>query len=87
MVVRRALAEPNAALAGVILEVSFARLRAPMAVFNEDRAPSCPFDRLDLSAIVEIRVSCKEVQAVRKNRNKDGRPYCHHLPHADRPIW
>ena len=74
MVVRRALAEPNAALAGVILEVSFARLRASMAAFNEDRAPSCPFGRLDLSTMVGTQVSCKRVQAVRKNPDKNGHP-------------
>ena len=87
IVVRRTLAEPNAALAGVILMVSFERLRASMTAFNEDRAPSCPFDRLDLSTMVGTRVSCKGVQAARKNPDRNWRPYCCRLLRADAPIW
>jgi hypothetical protein len=41
--VRRTLAEPKTALAGVMLEISFARFRASMAMFNIEREPSRPF--------------------------------------------
>ena len=43
IVVRRMLVELNAAFAGVMLEASFARLRASMATFREERVSSCPF--------------------------------------------
>lgn len=40
---RRMLVDANTALAGVMLEISFARSRASMATFNVERAPSRPF--------------------------------------------
>ena len=52
-IVRRILTEPKTALAGVILETSFARFMASMAMFNEERVPSRPFGRWVLAAIVE----------------------------------
>jgi len=43
--VRRILTEPKTALAGVILETSFARFMVSMATFNEESVPSRPFGR------------------------------------------
>jgi hypothetical protein len=68
IIVRRALTEPNAALAGAISTMSFARFKASMAIFNEERAPSRPFGRREFASMVETRGSCGErcgVQAVR----------------------
>ena len=47
MVVRIMLTEPKAAVAGVILEISFARLKASMAVVNAETVFSRPLGRLD----------------------------------------
>ena len=52
---RRTLAEPKTALAGVMLEISFARLRVSMATFNAERRPSPSLEGLDIEAIVEMR--------------------------------
>lgn len=49
------MTEPNTALAGVIQEISFARPRASMATFNEDRAPSRGFGRWDFVSMVEAQ--------------------------------
>jgi hypothetical protein len=57
--VRRALTEPKTAFAGVALEISFARFRASMATFREERRPSCAFDCWDLVAIVEVGGGCE----------------------------
>ena len=43
IIVRRALTELKAAVAGVILETSLTRFRALIATFNVERTPSCPF--------------------------------------------
>ena len=43
--VRRMLTEPKTALAGVMLESSFARFRASIAIFSEERTASRPFGR------------------------------------------
>ena len=51
-IVRRILTDPKTALAGVMLDISFARFMASMAIFNEERVPSCPFGRWALVAIV-----------------------------------
>jgi len=53
--VRRILTDPKTALAGVMLEISFARFMASIAMFNEERVPSRPFGRWDLAAIVKIQ--------------------------------
>jgi hypothetical protein len=53
IIVRRILAEVNAALAGVTLVAPFARFKAPMATFSDERAPSRPLGLWDLSAVVE----------------------------------
>jgi len=42
IIVRRIPAEVNAVLAGVTLVVSFARFKASMAMFSEERTPSLP---------------------------------------------
>jgi len=52
--VRRRLAEVNAALAGITLAASLTRFKALMAVSNEERAPSLPCGRWDLSVMIEI---------------------------------
>ena len=54
IIVRRTLAEVNAALAGVTLVASFARFKVSMAVSNGGRAPSLPCGRWDLPAMVEV---------------------------------
>lgn len=43
--VRRTLTELKTALAGVTLEISFARFRVSMATFKAERTPSRPFGR------------------------------------------
>ena len=57
MVVSRTLVELNAALAGVMVEASFAKSAASIATFSEERTLSCPFDRWDspLIDIIEVR--------------------------------
>jgi len=58
------LTEPKTALAGVMLDSSFARFSPSMATFSEEKTLSCPFGRLDLSAMVEMQGSNKK--AVRR---------------------
>ena len=48
IIVRRTLTEPNMALAGVALEISFARFMASMAAFSKERALSRRFCCLEL---------------------------------------
>jgi len=57
--VRTTLTEPKTALAGVMLEISFARFMASMAAFNGEIAPSRRSGRLDVVAMVEARGSCE----------------------------
>lgn len=78
---RRALTKPKAALAGVMLEISFARFRASMAKFNVERALFPPFCRRDAEAIVEPRGRGRELgdkQAAKDDPNPsmDGRLLC-----------
>ena len=47
-----------------------------MAAFDEDRALSCPFDRLDLPTMVGTQVSCEGVRAVGNDSDRSWRPYC-----------
>ena len=63
MVVSRTVVDANAAFAGTTLEVSFARLRASMATFSEDRVPSCPSGRWEL--VVMVRPQSSHEEAVR----------------------
>ena len=91
MVVSRTAVEPNAAFAGVTLEVSFARLRVSMATFSEEMIPSCPSGRWDSVAMVELKVTAGkrcEVQVVRKNSipNGDRRPSCHRVLRVSRLL-
>jgi len=60
-IVRRILTDPKTALAGVMLEISFARFMASMAMFNEEMVPSRPFDRWGLASIVETRCGGKNM--------------------------
>ena len=53
MIARRALTEPKAALAGMVLEVSFARFMSSMVTFNVDWMLSISFRR-DFEVMVEI---------------------------------
>ena len=58
---RRVLAEPKAALAGMIPDMSFARFRAWMATFNAERTPSLPSCCWDFEAIVDTRGGWEEM--------------------------
>ena len=58
--VRRTLTEPKTALAGVMLETSFARFMASMAAFSEEMALPCPC-RWDPVSMVEAGGDCKKV--------------------------
>ena len=70
IIVRRMLAVPNAALAGIILETSFARFRASIATFSEEGTPSRPFGRWKLAVMGETQGSCKRAaQRIRENAN------------------
>lgn len=55
--VRRTQTEPKTALAGVILENSFARFVASMATFSEERILPCSFGRRDLVFMVKSKGS------------------------------
>ena len=55
--VRRMATEPKTALAGVILETSFARFRPSMAVVSEERTSSD--HPSDLSVMVEMQGGCE----------------------------
>ena len=83
IIVRRAPTEPKTALAGVMLETSFARFMASMATFNEERVPARLFDRWNFASMVQSqcgdkmtvtagRAGCEERPAT-----KDGRQLCH----------
>lgn len=80
----RMLAESNAALAGVMLETSLARLRASTAAFKEERAPSRPFSRWDSVVMVQAQGSCEE--NVRGSLGSVWSPSCHHDSSRDRLI-
>ena len=55
IIVRTTLTEPKTALAGVILEISFARFKASIATFNAEIAPSRSLGRLDPAFMVETQ--------------------------------
>jgi len=48
---------PKTALAGVILETSFATFMASMATFSEERIPPRSFGRWDLVSMAKSKVS------------------------------
>ena len=74
IIVRRVLTEPNAALAGVIGKISFARFRASIVTFNEESVLSRPFGCWGLVFMVEIRSYGQQcgLQAVGKDPNPMG---------------
>ena len=55
IIVRRTLAEPKTALAGVMLEISFVRFRASIVTFKVERVVPFPLFCWDFGAIVESR--------------------------------
>ena len=57
IIVSRTPTEPKTALAGVILETSFARFTASIAIFNKERASSRRFCRWESASMVETRGS------------------------------
>ena len=60
MIIERiTLTEPKTALAGVILESSFARFKTSMDPFNAEIAPSRPFGRRDSISMAETRDGCE----------------------------
>lgn len=62
------------ALAGAILEWSFARLRSSMATFSVERIASRPFGRLDLVVMVESQGSREKVGR-RTDQKEEPRSY------------
>jgi hypothetical protein len=52
------MTEPNAALAGAMSTMSFARFMASMAIFNEERTLSRLFDRGEFASMVETGGRC-----------------------------
>jgi len=72
-IVRRILTDPKTALAGVMLETSFARFMASMAMFNEVRVPSRLLGRWGLAAIVGTQ-SVGEKTVLREDTRKGSRP-------------
>jgi len=60
IVVRMTPTVPKAALAGVMLNTSFAIFMASMAAFNEERVASGRFGRCDFVAMVETRGGWKK---------------------------
>ena len=70
IIVRITLTEPKTALAGVILEISFARFKASMAIFNAEIAPSRPLGRWDLGSMVETGGNCE--RTVRREGCEEG---------------
>ena len=68
-----------------MLEISFARFMASMAVFNDEIAPSRRFGRSELSSMVETGGRYEETvwqEAVRgdPSPNMDERPFCCDTP-------
>ena len=60
-----------------------------MAASNAEMAPSCPLDRWDPAFMVVAAREPRDLVVVRKvsNPNRAERQFCHHTPHANRPIW
>ena len=64
IIVRIALTEPKTALAGVILESSFARFKASMATFNAEIMLSRPLGRWGSASMVETAREPRGVKAM-----------------------
>jgi len=79
IVLRRMLVESKAALAGVMLEILFARLRASMAAFNEERAPFCPLGRWSSVVMVETQGSSHEKAVRGAGREQDSEPFSYNV--------
>ena len=60
IIVRRALTEPDPALAGAMSTTPFAGFMASTATSSEERAPSRPFGRCGLACMVEPGGSCEK---------------------------
>ena len=60
IIVRRTLTEPKTALAGVILDTSFARFITSMATFNNERASSGRFCRGESASMVKSRETVRQ---------------------------
>jgi len=76
-------------LAGVTLEICFARFMASMATFSNERASSRPFCRREPASMIESRDGCEKRccrEAVRKGLGHitDQRPFRHSAPRANR---
>jgi len=72
---RRILAEPKTALAGVTPESSFARFKPSMAIFKDEMVASLPFGRWDSVCMVGIQGGRRKrvgTRAVKKGANPDG---------------
>ena len=61
IIVKITATEPKTALAGVMLEISFARFEASMSTFKAERTPSRSFGRWEFVAIDETRGICEKV--------------------------
>ena len=73
---RRTLTEPKTALAGVMLEISFARFVASMATSSEERTLPRPFGRWELLSMNRTKAVARErckvgVARLNANPNKD----------------
>ena len=84
---RSALVVPKTALAGAILEISFARFRTSIAASNKEMAlPRPESGRRKFEAGVDIGGSCGRrcgTQAIRKNPSPNGnRRWFHHRVHS-----
>ena len=64
IIARRMLAEPKTALAGVILETSFARFKASITTFNAETVPSCSLGCWVVCSIAETRSDCERIVSV-----------------------
>ena len=88
IIVRTMLTEPKTALAGVMLEASFARFRASIDTFNMERASSRRFCCLEFAFMVGTRGSCEITvwRAGCAHPHTDERPFCHDTPRAGEPF-
>ena len=77
IVVRRMVATPKTAGAGVMLEASFPMFTKPMATSSERIAPSRLFGCLDFSVMVETQGSGFWAKVVRKIPNTDKKTSVH----------
>ena len=66
------MTDPKTALAGVMLEISFARFEASIATFSEERTPPRPFGRCDLISMTQVKAVARtrrEVEGVNEDAN------------------